>query len=81
MSLQEKTPKIIASRYRSSSDEYLAYLNELYWIQEEACKVEFGVNDSEPVVTLRQVFNHSPLVSELEKAIIEAADEPSPYAR
>ena len=74
-------PKDIASRYRSSNSEFSAYLNEFYWAQDEACKIDVGVANETPIDTLRAMFDNCPIISKLEEKVINSANNPSPYVR
>ena len=74
-------PKDIASRYRSSDNEFAAYLNEFHWSLEGACEVEIGVVSEAPIDKVRELFDNCPVIAETEEEAAEATKSPSPYAR
>ena len=74
-------PSDTASRYDSSNSEFSAYRNEFYWAQDESSRFDIEVSNATARGTLREMFDNSPLIAQLEEEATQAVDRPSPYVR
>lgn len=74
-------PTDSALRYRSSENEFSAFMNEFNWARDAAFPIRGVTVTDSTKTTIQNIFGDCPIISELEEKALEAINEPSPYVR
>ena len=74
-------PRDSALLYRSSDNDFTAFMNEFNWVRDAAFAVRGVTVTDSTKTTILDIFDDCRIISELEENVLEAINEPSPYVR